>query len=94
VLIVLNNQVLGYQKHAEMVLFGNYTDVCDFAPVDHAAIAKACGCEGVRIEDPATFRDALAAALGKPAVTVLDVVTDQRAYPPITSFEGNESLSD
>src|SRR3546814_2066165 len=63
VVTVLNNQILGYQKHAEKVLFGGYSDVCDFQPVDHAAIARACGCEGVRVERPADFRPALARAL-------------------------------
>ena len=49
---VLNNQILGYQKHAEDVLFGAHTSAIDFEPVDHAAIARACGLNGVRIEDP------------------------------------------
>ena len=44
--ILLNNGVLGYQKDAETVKFGAYTTACHFAPVDHAAIARACGCEG------------------------------------------------
>ncbi len=92
VIVVLNNQILGYQKHAEKVLFGDHTDVCDFEAVDHAAIARACGCEGVRIEDPADFAGALAAALERPTVTVIDVVTDERAYPPISSFEGKPTL--
>ncbi|MEJ1978673.1 MAG: thiamine pyrophosphate-dependent enzyme [Acetobacteraceae bacterium] len=43
VTLVLNNQILGYQKHAEQVLFGGWTDACEFAAVDHAAIARACG---------------------------------------------------
>lgn len=92
VVIVLNNQILGYQKHAEKVLFGNYTDVCDFEAVDHAAIARACGVEGIRIEDPDAFRPALEAALASGRTTVIDVVTDERAYPPITSFEGSSAL--
>jgi acetolactate synthase-1/2/3 large subunit len=92
VVIVLNNQILGYQKHAELSLFGGFTDVCHFEPVDHAAIARATGCTGVRIENPADFLPALKAALASDAVTVLDVVTDERAHPPITSFEGREAL--
>lgn len=92
VIVVLNNQILGYQKHAELSLFGDYTDVCHFEPVDHAAIARACGCEGVRIEQPADFAPALRAALAGDGVTVIDVVTDERAYPPITSFEGKGAL--
>lgn len=93
VLAILNNQILGYQKHAEKVGFGAYTDVCDFTPVDHAAIARACGCEGVRITDPADFLPALKTAFAANCTTLLDVVTDERAFPPITGFEANSALA-
>lgn len=89
---VLNNQILGYQKHSEQVLHGDYTDVCEFTAVDHAAIARACGCEGIRVEDPADYRAALERGLASTAVTVIDVVTDERAYPPITSFQDSPNL--
>lgn len=92
VLTILNNQILGYEKHAEKVLFGAYTDVCEFAPVDHAAIARACGCEGVRIVDPADFLPALKAAFQSDRLTLLDVITDERAFPPITMYEGSAAL--
>ncbi len=92
VVVVLNNQILGYQKHAELSLFGSHTDVCHFEAVDHAAIARACGCEGARIETPDAFAPALAAALKHDGVTVLDVITDPGAYPPITSFMGKKAL--
>lgn len=92
VIVVLNNQILGYQKHAELSLFAEHTDVCDFEAVDHAAIARAVGCAGVRIENPADFRAALETALVGDSVTVIDVITDERAYPPITSFQGKAAL--
>jgi acetolactate synthase-1/2/3 large subunit len=88
VLIVLNNQILGYQTHAEDVLYGGHTDACDLGPVDHAAIARACGCEGIRVEEAADFRGALDLALKAPVTTVIDVLIDPKAYPPITLFEG------
>ncbi len=91
--VVLNNQILGYQKHAELSLFGDFTDVCDFETVDHAAIARAVGCDGIRVEKPSDFLPALKDALASGRTTVLDVITDQRAYPPITSFEGKEALN-
>ncbi|MES1930241.1 acetolactate synthase catalytic subunit [Salinisphaera dokdonensis CL-ES53] len=94
VITVLNNQILGYQKHSEQVLHGRYTDVCEFTAVDHAAIARACGCNGVRIEDPADYGPALEQALATDSVTVLDVVTDERAYPPITGFAGSDNLDE
>lgn len=88
IVIVLNNQILGYQMHAEDVLYGDHTDACALGPVDHAAIARACGCEGVRIEDPAEFRPALRRAADARVTTVLDVIIDPKAYPPITLYEG------
>ena len=86
VTIVLNNQILGYQKHGETVVFNAYTDACEFRPVDHAAIARACGCAGVRIEDPADFAPPLGAALKSRQPTLFDVIIDENAHPRITSF--------
>jgi acetolactate synthase-1/2/3 large subunit len=87
VVLVLNNQILGYQKHAETVLFGGFTDACDFSPVDHAAIARACGVHGVRIERAADIAPALKEALARREPVVLDIVTDENAYPPIGLFQ-------
>ncbi len=89
--IILNNQILGYQWHAEDVMYGNHTDACQLLPVDHAAIARACGCEGVRIERPGDFKPALAQAMRAEKTTVIDVMIDPRAYPPITLYEGKLS---
>ncbi len=89
VLIVLNNGVLGYQKDAETVKFRGYTDACHFETVDHAAIARDCGCHGVRVERPEELRPALAAALSRDVLTLIDVVTDPEARPPITWYEGH-----
>jgi acetolactate synthase-1/2/3 large subunit len=85
-LVILNNQILGYQKHGETVSFNAHTDAVIFSPVDHAAIARAAGCEGVRIEDPDAFLPALKAALSSGRPTLLDVITDENAHPPVTSF--------
>lgn len=92
VVVVLNNQILGYQKHAELSIFGAHTDVVHFQPVDHAALARACGCRGVSVARPEAFAPALSEALASDEVTVIDVVTDERAYPPITSFQGKDAL--
>ena len=85
---MLNNQILGYQKHAENVLFGAHTDAVDFQPVDHAAIARACGLQGQRVEDPDSYGAALAEAASSGTTTVIDAMVDADAYPPITAFEG------
>ncbi|KAA2213490.1 acetolactate synthase catalytic subunit [Teichococcus oryzae] len=85
--IVLNNQILGYQKHAEDVLFGAHTEACDFAPVDHAAIARACGCHGIRVERAADLDDALREAWAQDRPSLVDVITDPDARPPVTFYD-------
>jgi acetolactate synthase-1/2/3 large subunit len=87
VLTVLNNGVLAYQKDAEDVKFGRHSSAVGFAPVDHAAIARACGCRGVRVERAADYLPALREALAADETTVIDVITDPDAYPPITMFD-------
>lgn len=89
VVIVLNNGILGFQKHAELVKFGAHTNAIDFTPVDHAAIANAVGVSGLRIETPDELALALDEAMTGGGVRVLDVVIDPDAYPPLTVFEGH-----
>jgi acetolactate synthase-1/2/3 large subunit len=89
VLAVLNNEILGYQKHAELSRWGAHTTAVYFTSVDHAAVAEAAGCRGVRVTDPAQFGPAVeeAFAMTDRVTTVIDVMSDPDAYPPITAFE-------
>jgi acetolactate synthase-1/2/3 large subunit len=87
VVTILNNGVLAYQKDAEDVKFGGYTSAVHFAPVDHAAVARACGCRGVRVEEASDYLPAVREALAANVTTLIDVHTDPLAYPPITFFE-------
>ncbi|MFQ6004819.1 MAG: acetolactate synthase catalytic subunit [Woeseia sp.] len=92
VLTVLNNSCLAYQKDAEDVKFGRHTTACYFTPVDHAAIARASGCRGIRIEKAGDYLPALRDALECSETTLLDVVTDPAAYPPVTFFNGLDDI--
>ena len=87
--IVLNNSILGYQKHAEDVIFGEHTIAVDFTEVDHAAIARACGVNGVRVANGAAIGPALDAAFAANAPTLIEVITDPAAFPPITFYTGH-----
>ncbi|BBK39961.1 acetolactate synthase large subunit [Allostella sp. ATCC 35155] len=62
---------------------GNKNEIYVFHPMDFAAVARSMDCFGVRVEDPADFQDAFAAAAraGRPAV--IDVVTDPAARAPL-----------
>jgi acetolactate synthase-1/2/3 large subunit len=89
VTLVLNNGILGYQKHAEEVKFGEHTKAVHFTAVDHAAIARACGVEGQRIERGSEIGPALTAALDARRPVLLDVITDPDAKPPISFYAGH-----
>ncbi len=92
VLIVLNNSCMAYQKDAEDMKFGSHTTGCYFTPVDHAAIARAAGCRGIRIEKAGDYLPALREALACNETTLIDVITDPAAYPPVTFFDGLDDI--
>lgn len=86
VLAVLNNGILGYQKHAEDALLGRHTSVCDFTPVDHAAIAEACGLKGIRVTRAQEISGAIREAIAAEGSVLIDVLTDPNAMPPVSVF--------
>ena len=87
VVTVFSNQILGFQRDAEDTRFGRHTDAIYFEPVDHAGIARDCGCLGVRVERPEDYAPALAAAMAAERTTVIDAIVDPDAKPPLTLFE-------
>jgi acetolactate synthase-1/2/3 large subunit len=76
VLCVFNNAASGYVKALQHSMFGggNYQS-SDLVEMDYAAIARAMGCKGIRVEDPDKLSAALREGLDNTASpTVLDVV--------------------
>lgn len=90
--VVLNNQILGFQRHAEFVQFEECTSACDFAPVNHAAIARAVGMDAVRVERGKELRPALEAALASARPTLVEVVVSPNEHPPITLWETHSEV--
>jgi acetolactate synthase I/II/III large subunit len=86
VVAVMNNAVLGYQKHAEDAALGRHTNVCDFNPVDHAAIAEACGIKGIRLTRAEDIAAAIRQAMATEDCVLIDVLADPNAMPPVTAF--------
>ena len=87
-IILLNNGILGFQTHAEDAKFGEHTVACDFAPVDHAGIARCCGMRAVRVETGEAVGPALDEAFATREAMLIEVVTDPAAKPPITVWAG------
>jgi acetolactate synthase-1/2/3 large subunit len=86
VTLVLNNQILGYQKHGEDMVFGMHSDASELGPVDHARIAQACGCFGVVVSSPGDLAGALEAAVDEERPALIDVMAAEEAVPPLSMF--------
>ncbi len=76
-LCVFNNAASGYVKALQHSMFGggNYQS-SDLVEMDYAAIARAMGCNGIRVEDPDAARAARCArgSTTPSTPTVLDIV--------------------
>jgi acetolactate synthase-1/2/3 large subunit len=92
-LIVLNNAILGYQKHAELQQFGAHTTAIDIHRIDHTAIARACGAHAVRVEAADGLTAALTDALARDRATLIEVLSAPDALPPITEWDNSPALS-
>ncbi|MET4690671.1 acetolactate synthase catalytic subunit [Sinorhizobium fredii] len=84
-IVVLNNGILGFQRDAETVKFGNFTSACHFAEVDHAKLAEACGCPAVRVDDPGELAYHLQRGMEQGPL-LIEVMTDPAAHPPLSLF--------
>jgi acetolactate synthase I/II/III large subunit len=74
-IVVVNNAASGYVKALQHAMFRGRYQSSDLVEMDYAAIARAMGCNGIRVEDPARLSAALREGLaerGRP--TVLDIV--------------------
>ncbi len=86
VVVVFNNRALGW------VLHGSGPFAAEFNDFDHAEIARAMGCRGQRVEDPAALGPALQEALGARVPSVIDVRTSLSvSFADITSPLASEA---
>jgi acetolactate synthase-1/2/3 large subunit len=74
-IVVVNNAASGYVKALQHAMFRGRYQSSDLVEMDYAAIARAMGCNGIRVEDPDRLGDGLRTGLAeRTRPTVLDVV--------------------
>jgi acetolactate synthase-1/2/3 large subunit len=82
--VILNDGAFGQTFMQQTNIYG-HTYGTTFKSPDFAALAKSCGCAGIRVSDPkdveGALRQALAATKEKPAL--LEVMVADRPYPKI-----------
>ncbi len=82
VVLVMNNSALGWVVHGQ----GERLIASEFADFDHAAIARAMGCDGIRVQTPDELAGALRAAVGSKRPTLIDAVSSRdQPFQKITS---------
>ena len=73
--VVVNNAASGYVKALQHAMFRGRYQSSDLVEMDYAAIARAMGCKGIRVEDPDRLGAALREGLAeRTRPTVLDIV--------------------
>jgi acetolactate synthase-1/2/3 large subunit len=73
--VVVNNAASGYVKALQHAMFRGRYQSSDLVEMDYAAIARAMGCNGIRVADPGRLGEALFAGLAeRTRPTVLDVI--------------------
>jgi acetolactate synthase-1/2/3 large subunit len=82
VVVIFNNSMLGWVRHGQ----GQRPVASKFRDYDIAAIARAIGCEGIRVEEPGELESALRRAIGSGRPAVVDVVTSgELTFRDVTS---------
>jgi len=83
-IVVFNDGAFGQTFMQEANLYG-HTYGTTFKSPDFSGIARACGCEGLRVTDPkdveGALRQGLAATKAKPAL--VEVMVDRQPYPKV-----------
>jgi acetolactate synthase-1/2/3 large subunit len=73
--VVVNNAASGYVKALQHLMYGAGAYHCsDLAETDYAEVARAFGCQGIRVEHPGQLAGALRRGLRGTGPTVIDVM--------------------
>jgi pyruvate dehydrogenase (quinone) len=79
--VVVKNNTLGMIKWEQMVFLGNPEYGCELQPCDFALFARACGAEGISVQDPKDAGRAVEEAFATPGPVVLEAVVDPFTPP-------------
>jgi acetolactate synthase-1/2/3 large subunit len=86
VVIVNNNACFGQGLYRVRALYqgreGDPDSLLNHGPTNFADVARAFGCEGIRVEDPADVRPAISRALAMKAPVVVDIATAVESRAP------------
>lgn len=89
---VIKNDTLGMIKWEQMVFLGNPEFGCELQPIDFAALARAFGVTGLRVDDPAQCGAVIDEALRTPGPVVVEAVVDPFEPPMPPKIEPKQAM--
>ncbi|MGE7664657.1 acetolactate synthase catalytic subunit [Ureibacillus composti] len=89
---VINNGILGYQKHAELSKWGKHTSAIDIKKIDYVKIAEACEMKGIVINHISDVERSLKEAFQHKGSVLLDLRVDASSIPPLTFMQSFDSI--
>lgn len=89
IVVILNNGGLIFEYHEQKYRHQGRVipEANDFTDADYSAVARGLGAEGVHVRTRSEFERAFNVALESDRPTVIDVIVDREAFPPVTNFE-------
>ena len=89
VIVVFDNSCLSFEYHEQKYRHQGRVipEANDFTDADYSAVARGLGADGVRVRTRPEFERAFKVAIESDRPTVIDVIVDREAFPPVTNFE-------
>jgi acetolactate synthase I/II/III large subunit len=96
--VVMNDSSYGNIRQEQSLKYRDRTIGVDFGDVDFAAIARACGVDGVRVDNEASLRRAVASVLASRRPAVIDARIDRErnawTYGPFVQLDEPHSADE
>ncbi len=89
---VFVNNTLGMIKWEQMVFLGNPEYGCELQPIDFAAIARACGATGIRLEEPSECGRVIDEAFAAKGPVVVEAIVDPYEPPMPPKIKAEQAL--
>ena len=89
---VVKNDTLGMIKWEQMVFLGNPEYGCELQPIDFAAVARACGAAGLRLEEPTDCRSIVEQSLSTPGPVLVEAAVDPYEPPMPPKIKPEQAL--
>jgi acetolactate synthase-1/2/3 large subunit len=92
-LAIVNNAASGYVKALQHNMYGGHYQSSDLSETNYADVARAMGCDGIRVEDPAELGAAFAQGIAtRDRPTIVDVVVTRDPSKMLPGVDSRTAL--